>query len=381
LPAHLSPFVAIVDAWAGDAMALILGGSHATGADVWVTLEGRRCSLSDLDVYAVVRHRAAQRAAVARARSGRRGLRARLLAAGLAAPLEAAFLVPEDLERLPARPATLELARHGLVLKGDPTWKERVPRWDPRDVSPEEVLLLHENRAFELLLAWPALAQEGRLPRLQARHAVLKCGLDVIRVEALAQGEYPEGAEELLAWATRAGRPVLPATTRAAFRTLLEAARTWRQGCVSELEPEEGRREWRTAVSAWAAAWRSQVGSSYEDALRAARRARLRRRLRQAVFWPARSGQGPALVSRLAHLVRGTPQHRVNAAAAILLLAADEEEWTGASPRLSGGASRALATLGVVEAAQLADWMTTSRTVVLAWDRWILDGQRTEESA
>ena len=126
---RLSQPLALANAWAGDALTLIVGGSHASGSGVWAALEGREFCLSDLDVYAVVRDRAAQRAAETRARADRPGLRARLLDWGLAAPLEVAFLVPADLACLPARPATLELARYGLVIAGDPAWRDRVPRW------------------------------------------------------------------------------------------------------------------------------------------------------------------------------------------------------------------------------------------------------------
>jgi hypothetical protein len=100
LSVRLSRPLALASAWAGDSLALIVGGSHAAGLGVWVALEGREFCLSDLDVYAVVRDRAAQRAAETRARADRLGLRGRLLDWGLAAPLEVAFLVPADLARL-----------------------------------------------------------------------------------------------------------------------------------------------------------------------------------------------------------------------------------------------------------------------------------------
>ncbi len=376
-PETLSTLLGLADAWAGGALALIVGGSHAAGADVWVTVDGRSFCLSDLDLYAVVADRAAQRRAMARARAARPGLRGRLLAVGLAAPLEVAFLVPGDLERLPARPGTLELARRGRVVRGDPAWLAKVPRWQPRDVSREEVLLLLENRAFEFLLAWPALSAGERLARLQGRHAVLKSALDVVRVQALLQGEYLEGAGAVLEWSTRAPRP---AALAAAFPGVLEAALAWRAGRTRELEPEEARGEWRTAVSAWIATWQSQFGTSWAGVLRAARRARLRRRLRQALVWRPRSGRGPGPLARLLHATRGTPQHRVNAAAAVLLLSSESEAWSESGPRLSPGAARALAELGVVGARERADWTAAARAVVIAWDRWILDGQRTEEA-
>ncbi len=372
--------LALASVWAGDALALIVGGSHASGSGVWATLGGREVCLSDLDVYAVVRDRAAQRAAEIRARADRPGLRARLLDWGLAAPLEVAFLVPADLMRLPARPATLELARHGLVIAGDPVWRDRVPRWEPGDVSREEVRLLHENRAFELLLAWPSLAAAVPLARLQARHAVLKCALDVVRVEALGRGEYPEGPAALAEWAARSGGAALGGTRRTAFPGVLEAAVAWRAGRVTELDAVAAREEWRTVVAAWVATWQWQAGAGYDAAVRGARRARLRRRLRRALSWPSRSGHGPSLAGRLRHALRGTPQHRVNASAAVLLVAAGEEDWSGTSPPLPAPAKRSLATLGVAPTVARTDWAAAARAVVGAWDRWVLDGQRTAES-
>lgn len=348
---------------------------------MWAALEGRVLCLSDLDVYAVVRDRAAQRAAEARARVDRPGLRARLLGWGLAAPLEVAFLVPGDLAKLSARPATIELARHGLVIAGDPAWRERVPHWEPRDVSPEEILLLHENRAFELLLAWPALVARAPLARLQARHAVLKCALDVVRVEALGRGEYPDGPGALAKWASRSGDLVPGAALRAGFLALLETAVAWRAGQVAEPGAGGARDEWRTVVAAWVATWQARVGPSYDDAIRGARRARLRRRLRRALSWPTRSGRGPSLAGRLRHGLGGTPQHRVNASAAILLLAATQEGLSGADPSLPVAAKRALAALGVAPAAARTDWAAAARAVAGAWDCWVLDGQRTVESA
>ena len=376
-PGPLTPPLDLVDRWAGGALALILGGSHAAGSATWTTLDGRPVCLSDLDVYAVVPDRARQRAAEERARAGRWGLRRRLLDWGFAAPLEVCFLLPHDLAGLPARPGTLELARHGRVFRGDPAWLERVPRWQPADVSAEETQLLLENRAFELLLAWPGLSAGGPLPRLLARHATLKCALDVARVEALSRGEYPDGAAALVAWVVRRwGDGAEPEGLHA----VLEAALAWHAGEVYALEPVAARLEWHTTVAAWTALWRVRVGPSYEEVLRHARRARLRRRLRCALLWRARSGLGPALAGRMRHALRGTPQHRVNAAAAVLLLAASDPLARG-EPSLPDAATGALARLGVAADAARAGWPAAARAVVEAWDRWVLDGQRTAEPA
>jgi hypothetical protein len=364
--------LALAEAWAGDALALLLGGSHASGTAAWATLDDRRVCLSDLDVYAVVADRARQRAALARARAGRDGLRRRLLAMGFAAPLEVSFPRPEDLAGLPARPATLELARHGVAWRGDPAWLARVPRWRAADVPAEEIQLLLENRAFELLAAWPDLASPSPLARLLARHAVLKCALDVVRVEALARGEYPDGAAALAAGAApgTAGRPAL-----------LAAALAWRAAGPRAPAPEAARCEWHAAVVDWCSCWRARVGPATGDALRHARRARLRRRLRLALAWPDRSGLGPPPVHRLRHALRGTPQHRVNAAAAVLLLAAADGAPDAGAPALGDAARGALAALGLAGAAGAAGWPEAARRAVEAWDRWVLDGQRTAEPA
>ena len=376
-PEPLSPPLALADAWASGALALIVGGSHATGEAAWAMVEGRRLCLSDLDVYAVVPDRAAQRAAGERARGGRTGLRARLLGWGLAAPLEVAFLTPPDLERLPARPGTIELRRHGRVVKGGPAWRDRIPACGPRDVSTEEVRLLHENRAFELLLAWPALAAAPVLDRLQGRHAVLKCALDVARVEALRAGEYPDGAGALAAWA-RAPRPGAAGATPA-FDGVLDAALAWRAGKVEALETAAARSEWRATVGAWVGVWEVLAGAGVGAVLAAARRARLRRRIRLALEGGARGGQGPGLAGRLTCALRGTPQHRVNAAAALLHGAAAAAPGAG-EPILADPESAVLARLGFARAAR-SGWPAAARIVCETWDRWVLDGQRTAEPA
>src|SRR5574341_2221625 len=87
----------------------------------------RAVSLSDVDLYVLLPTRRLCRAAECRASDDRFALRDWLLERGLAAPLEAAFLTPPDLARLPARPATLELRAGARVIEGDPGWRERVP--------------------------------------------------------------------------------------------------------------------------------------------------------------------------------------------------------------------------------------------------------------
>jgi hypothetical protein len=134
-------------------------------------------------------------------------------------------------------------------------------------------------------------------------------------------------------------------------------------------------------VAAWVATWQALVGPSYDDAIRGARRARRLRRLRRALSWPVRSGLGPPLAGRLRYALRGTPQHRVNASAAVLLLDAAEGSWNGVDPPLPALAKRSLVALGVAPAAARTDWGAAARAVAGAWDCWVLDGQRTAEPA
>ena len=369
-------WLALARAWAGPArLALIVGGSHARGEAVWARDAGRAISLSDLDLYAVVRDRAAQRAALARRAAARRGLAARLRELGLAAPLEVSFLTPGDLGGLPARPGTIELKRHGRVVDGDPSWLARVPDISPRDIGAEEILLLLENRAFELLGARASLEARDPIARLAARHATLKTALDLAGVACLAAGEYPDGAAARVARA-RPGWPHVGAMPP------WDAALAWQSGRVESLGPAEAEREWLATAAAWVAAWRERVdalpapgagGAPDLAPRRAAARARLRRRMRQALFFRARGGRGPTLVSRLRWWARGTPQHRLNASAAVVLahLAAPAGGVGVAAP---DAWRRALAGLGVVR--RPADAATAGAELVRLWDRWILDGQR-----
>jgi len=367
--------------WAGARRrALLLGGSHAGGEAVWVEHEGRKVSLSDLDVFVVMADEAACREALARARAGRSGLAARLLALGLAAPLETAFLTAEGLAAMEARPGTLELARHGRCVDGDPGLLARLPRFAPADVAGEEITLLLENRAFELLAARLGLEAPGRLERLRARHAQLKAALDLAGVATLARGEYPDGAAARVARA-RALDP-WPAVS-GDLDALWSAALAWREGRV-ELRPEAAALdEWHRAVRAWRAAWweRSAAPGASEDpyarAIAFAARARTRRRVRHAVAFPTRGGLGPGTWSRWRFAARGTPQHRLNASAAVLLLAAAEGEE---DKSLAPAATSALARLGAVEVRRDHAWRDGAARALRTWDRWMLDGQRFAES-
>jgi len=396
----LDPVLEKARAWAGsERIAMLLSGSHATGRAVWVEHEGRPVSLSDVDLYLLLPSARACRAAETRASRDRADLSDWLLERGFAAPLETAFLTPPALASLPARPATLELKASARVIEGDPAWRERVPAFTARDVSAEETALLIENRGFELLMAHPSVGGARPLDRMRARHAVLKTALDLAFARALAAGECPDGAERRVAWA-RSHPVALPDPLRGAahaadprvpadLERLWDAALRWRTGQADVPGAAESLDDWHRAARAWCALrWLMRPhgmvvgdGSPYRAAVRLARRARLARRIRRSLFWHARSGAGPPLLGRLRHALDGTPQHRVNAAATVLLLAAVETRGQGApEPTLPSEAARALARLGVTDRGAEPDWARAGRAVVRAWDRWVLDGQRTGEA-
>jgi len=333
----------------------------------------------------VVPDAAAQRAARARAGAERIGLGARLLAMGLAAPLEVGFHTPRDLAALPARPATLELRRSGRVVDGDPAWREVVPAWTPSDVARDEVWLLLENRAFELL--WAAHAggcDPGELGALRRRHAVLKCALDLASVIALSEGEYPGSAAERVAWARP--RWERPPWGRSSWpEPPWDAALAWRSGRTEALEPGDAAAERLRTVRAWVATWRRLAGVQEDPAdpfagvTRNARRARLRRRLREALLPDTVVARLPVPGGRLRHALDGTPRHRLNGAAAAHLMC----EASCATPAAKAGRQvealgrelqRVLRRLGV---ASLGD--DPGADLVRAWDRGLLDGQRTED--
>jgi hypothetical protein len=367
----LLPALEQVDAWAGGAEALIVGGSHASGEAVWIEEDGRRRSLSDLDVYAIVPDRARQRAALARSRDDL----ASRHAPDLLGPIEPAFLTAADLEQLPARPGTIELRRHGVVVRGDARWRERVPEWSGRDVSAEEILLLLENRAFELLDGWNARAATSPPERLHARHERLKCALDLATVAVLERGEYPDGSRARVTLA-RARMDGADLETVA----LWERALAWREGRVEPLAEDAALAEWRAVVAAWRRSWWrvTGVGNAPSDPLARARacaaRAPRRRQARQALL--GASGRGPGLVNRLRHAARGIPQHRLNGSAVVLLLAAESGSPGRTEPGLDPATCHALVELGVVPASALGSWSSAARAAVATWDQWILAGRR-----
>jgi hypothetical protein len=357
--------------WTAPALALVLSGSHAAGEAVWRVVSGERLCLSDLDVYAVVPDAAARRAARGRMAAARAGLGARLRALSIAAPLELATYTPGEWETLPARPSTLELRRHGRLVSGDASWLERLPRREPRDVTPEETLLLHENRAFELLAAHGALAADDPLARARARHATLKCALDLAGVERLRAGCWEDGAAARVA-AARAARG-------AGAEPPWDAALAWRLGAAVESSDLES--EWWSTARGWVRLWselnRLTSAERFEDvALAAGRRARLRRRLRLGLLGEARGRPGPGLGARLGRALTGTPQHRLNASAGVALAAAVAERDGAPGERAAVRARRdgALERLGVVT--PVADDDALFASLVETWDRWVLDGAR-----
>lgn len=367
---------ALVVALGHTPLALLVGGSHATRESVWVTHEGRRVTLSDVDLWVVLPDERERRDAAARWAAAEPAIGREARALGFLAPVEATLLTPESFATLPARPATLELAARGRVLQGGPSWMERLPSHTAADVPREEMLLLLENRAFELLWARLVTATGAPLDVLRARHAVLKTALDLAAALALAHGELPMGVTPRVTWARErlARDPALARLGGCGLEALWDAAAVWRSGDAVALQAADAAAEWRRTAAAWVAVWRHVGGAgdrdSYALALAMAARAPWSRRLRRSiVFRPP--AEAPGLGERLAAASHGTPQHRLGASAAVLLVAATE-----AGPETMPGpaASRALRLLAVAPAGM--GWDDTARALTRRWDAWVLGGRR-----
>jgi len=358
--------------WLPDSLAMVLGGSHASGEAVWIrTVRGEVC-LSDIDLYAVFAAEPERAASADRAASAMPGLELRLAQLGFLGPLELGLHTRSEWERLPARPATLELRRHGRVIHGDESAREWLPDYRPGDVPAEEILLLLENRGFELLKArWP-LRSDDPFAALRRRHSVYKTALDLAAVADLRSGRWEDGAEARV----RVARDL---ASRAVEEPPWDSALAWRRGVVPD--DDEAERDWWRTSRAWVREWRSTaVGTAQglefdEIALRAARRARLRRRLRLALRPGPRAGRRAPAVSRLRFAVPGTPQHRLNASAAALLAALVELDTSSARrAEIERRLARVLARLGVVPAG--LEVGRAARGLIAAWENWILEAPR-----
>ena len=377
VPAALRPEVERVLSWAGgDLIALVLAGSHASGEAVWAEISGCRGSLSDLDLYAVLRDDDACARARARALAGRAGA---VPGSALIGPLEVAWLTPAGLARMPARPGTLELARTARVLAGDPEVLARLPRWDASSVSAEERLLLLENRAFELLWAW--LAPLEPWSALRARHAVLKTALEVAGARLLASGQWPAGAvarvEAARALAAPSGLPNWLEGGWEELGPVWDEALAWRAADARVQATGSLADAWHAAVRGWAAVWWAEAAvgrepnAAFDRAAHAARRGSFARRVRRSLAFRANAGSMPGVAERLRLAPRGTPALRIHGSAVTLLLAAASAP---SAPRLSGEALHALAALGVTRAKTFAD---AALDLVEAWDRALHEGLRT----
>jgi len=391
---------------AGPALtALLLSGSHATGEAVWVDEDGRLLSLSDLDLYAVMRDEAA--AAAARERTATTPLAdARERHAwGLSAPLEVAFVTLAGLARMPARPGTVELARSARVLAGDTAVLAALPRWEQAAISAEERLLLLENRAFELL--WALLASDRAGLRTRAHHAVMKTALDLAAARTLAAGELPADAAARVSRALELGAPAgTPSWLAGAWEggaSLWVDAMSWRRDGARAVSGAEHAAAWKAAARAWCVAWWAEGGEEasgsgtpdggrasqdaprrprlpadpWERVLALAARGSLARRLRRSLAFAPRWGRA-GLAERLRHAGAGTPPHRIHGSATVLILAAAQASGLPDEPRLPAGALHALHALGVCAAASFRD---AAREVVGAWDRQLQSGERTADLA
>ncbi len=235
-----------------DAIACIFaGGSLARGEAWYARIDGELEVYSDVDLYVVVDDEA-KLAAV------------RSAAASLATPEAGGvrFLRPpdvgvytrSDLAAQPARPGTIDLPVHHLLLHGDSSVPERLPRLDPSRIVREEALYLLENRVTEIAATDPG-SQGGR-ERLTMILA-LKARLDVHVAHAIAEGSFvPTLAARAKAFASApsAGLDAVAHDDIAdAYRAAADPG-AWLAG-------RRGREERERALSVLTRAWRALAGN------------------------------------------------------------------------------------------------------------------------
>ena len=153
------------------------------------------------------------------------------------------------------------------------------------------------------------------------------------------------------------------------------------------LAPEEAAAERMRTVAAWVATWHGLAGRPpdpsrpFASVPMVARRARLRRRLREALLPDERTARLRLPGGRVRHALDGTPRHRLNAAAAALLVVEAMEPGGPGAPGVPGASrdaierelDRALRRLGVA-----VSGANRGADLVRAWVIGFLDGQRTE---
>lgn len=168
----------------GSIACIFAGGSLARG-EVWAAArDGVLEIYSDVDLYVVVdapKARAAVRAAAS-------GLGDAVVDGALfLRPADIGVYAREDLRAQPARPGTVDLSAHHVVLHGDPAIPAALPPYGRTRMAGDEALYLLENRALELD------ATETNPAGAAARMAVvrsLKARLDVHIAHAIADGSF-----------------------------------------------------------------------------------------------------------------------------------------------------------------------------------------------
>lgn len=369
-----------------DAEALVLTGSACRGEATVLPWRQRSLVLSDLD-FAVLfadaraRDRAGARLARASRELGREFARWDFLGA-----VDLGAYALADLPAQAPRPGALEWERSGMVLAGEPSLLDRLPRYPASAIPPEEALLLCENRLLELL--WLEPRCEGPEPQpLVALYAGGKGVLDAALARLLSLGLCPGGVEGRYEACAAAPGAVWHDLARLAFWTRFKL-----EPRHEDLEERFGRgstpaawarQAWREGAEALLAAYRDLVERHTPPRgrallARAAGRARLRRRLRRA--WNAwREGERRGLTwasprSLLRFLAAGAPEHVLGATAAELVA----EAVGGAAPGVGGPEriGRAPVVASLIPAAPGASWEERRARAVEAWDRWVLRGAR-----
>lgn len=375
-----------------ERVALVLAGSLARGEGTVLERGSRFLVLSDVDLALVFSTPADRDRALPRLPGVGRRLGRTLRPWGLLGAVDLGAYARTEWARLEPRPASLELFRSARILSGDPRVVEELRPIEPADIPREEALLLCENRLLELLWAHGALAR-GTPRAFAAAYAGGKAVLDGGLAWLTSRGVCPATAEERLA---EAERILQGAPESAGASELLDALRFW---TAFKLAPQEGALRTRYQVAdadescrqAWLEGGRI-LSSIYryllEEAVavpaspvrawrQAAGRAPFKRRIRRWLeAWAARKRRGLEWASPAGVVVgalRGTPEHRMGAAAAALVACAPGMNGAPSERRRAERFARAVSP---VSWSRRAPWEKRRDSLVRGWDRWVLKGIR-----
>lgn len=180
----------------GRVVALVLGGSLATGEGSVAFRSGRPLFLSDIDFLVVAGDVSAHSCIYPRRAEIGEACENLFPEAEFMGRVDVGVLVPEELGGLPRSPGVYDMRHAGRVLNGDGSVIELIPDFHPSAIGPHEALRLLENRMAAFLGDWPGEdgpADEGRT--LGFLYSLCRVYTDILTAALVCDGRYEPGYE------------------------------------------------------------------------------------------------------------------------------------------------------------------------------------------